>query len=49
MNLRHLREQYHREHEWTFTHENKWMAVQCTPRYNPVRLIIDFVFNRLNS
>jgi Ca2+-transporting ATPase len=36
MNLPHLREQYHREHEWPFTHENKWMAVLCTPRYNPI-------------
>lgn len=37
MNLLHLREQFHREREWPFTHENKWMAVQCTPKYNPVR------------
>ena len=36
MNLPHLREQFHREHEWPFTHENKWMAVLCTPRYNPI-------------
>ncbi|CAF4497202.1 unnamed protein product, partial [Rotaria magnacalcarata] len=27
MNLPHLREQFHREHEWPFTHEHKWMAV----------------------
>lgn len=37
MNLLHLREQFHREREWPFSHENKWMAVQCTPKYNPVR------------
>jgi hypothetical protein len=36
MNLPHLREQFHREREWPFSHENKWMAVQCTPKYNPV-------------
>ncbi len=42
MNLPHLREQFHREHEWTFSHENKWMAVQCTPKYNPVRCFILF-------
>ncbi len=36
MNLVHLREQFHREREWPFSHENKWMAVQCTPKYNPV-------------
>lgn len=35
MNLPHIREQFQREHEWPFTHENKWMAVQCTPKYNP--------------
>ncbi|CAF3619324.1 unnamed protein product [Adineta steineri] len=35
MNLPHLREQFQREHEWPFSHENKWMAVQCTPKYNP--------------
>jgi len=35
MNLLHLREQFHREREWPFSHENKWMAVQCTPKYNP--------------
>ncbi|CAF2385566.1 unnamed protein product [Rotaria sp. Silwood2] len=35
MNLPHLREQFHREHEWPFTHENKWMAVECKPKYNP--------------
>ena len=28
MNLPHLREQFHREREWPFSHENKWMAVQ---------------------
>ena len=39
MNLPHLREQFHREREWPFSHENKWMAVQCTPKYNPVSLI----------
>jgi hypothetical protein len=37
MNLPHLREQFHREREWPFSHENKWMAVQCTPKYNLVR------------
>ncbi|CAF3689003.1 unnamed protein product [Rotaria sp. Silwood1] len=35
MNIPHIRQQYHREREWPFSHENKWMAVQCTPRYNP--------------
>ncbi|CAF4874177.1 unnamed protein product [Rotaria socialis] len=35
MNLPHLREQFHREHEWSFTHEHKWMAVECIPKYNP--------------
>ncbi|UJR36426.1 hypothetical protein I4U23_029149 [Adineta vaga] len=35
MNLPHLREQFQREHEWPFTHENKWMAVQCISKYNP--------------
>jgi hypothetical protein len=44
MNLPHLREQYHRDREWTFTHENKWMAVQCTQKYNPVCLIIYSIF-----
>ena len=39
MNLPHLREQFHREREWPFTHENKWMAVQCTPKFNPVRTV----------
>ncbi len=38
MNLPHLREQFQREHEWPFTHEKKWMAVQCTPKYNPVSI-----------
>ena len=47
MNLLHLREQFQREHEWPFTHENKWMAVQCTPKYNPVCSIINF-FSFLN-
>jgi hypothetical protein len=37
MNLPHLREQFQREHEWPFSHENKWMAIQCIPKYNPVR------------
>ena len=41
MNLAHLRQQFHRDHEWPFTHENKWMAVKCTPIYNPVCLIRD--------
>ena len=41
MNLPHLREQFHREREWPFTHENKWMAVECTPKYNPVCLMND--------
>jgi len=36
MNLPHLREQFLREREWPFSHENKWMAVQCSPKYNPV-------------
>ncbi|CAF0901739.1 unnamed protein product [Adineta ricciae] len=35
MNLPHIREQFHREREWPFSHENKWMAVQCSPKYNP--------------
>ncbi|CAF4673667.1 unnamed protein product, partial [Rotaria magnacalcarata] len=35
MNLPHLREQFHREHEWPFTHEHKWMAVECIQKYNP--------------
>ncbi|UJR09674.1 hypothetical protein I4U23_013908 [Adineta vaga] len=35
MNLVHIREQFHREREWPFSHENKWMAVQCSPKYNP--------------
>ncbi|CAF4222300.1 unnamed protein product [Rotaria socialis] len=42
MNIPHLREQFHREREWPFSHENKWMAVQCTPKYNPneIRLYV---------
>ncbi|CAF1666141.1 unnamed protein product, partial [Adineta ricciae] len=40
MNLPHIREQFQREHEWPFTHENKWMAVQCIPKYNPNELRI---------
>ncbi|CAF1333002.1 unnamed protein product, partial [Rotaria sordida] len=42
MNVPHLREQFHREREWPFSHENKWMAVQCTPKYNPneIRLYV---------
>ena len=36
MNLPHLREQFQREHEWPFSHENKYMAVKCVPKYNPV-------------
>ena len=39
VNLPHLREQFHREREWPLTHENKWMAVQCTPKHNLVRLV----------
>lgn len=35
MNVPHLREQFQREHEWPFTHETKWMAIECQPRYNP--------------
>ncbi|CAF0839383.1 unnamed protein product [Rotaria sordida] len=35
INLSHLREQFHREHEWPFAHETKWMAVECKPKYNP--------------
>lgn len=38
INLPHLRQQFQRDYEWPFTHENKWMAVQCTPKYNPVCL-----------
>jgi hypothetical protein len=44
MNLPHLREQFLREHEWTFTHDNKWMALKCIPKYNPVRFRISFFF-----
>ncbi|CAF4534877.1 unnamed protein product, partial [Rotaria sp. Silwood2] len=42
MNIPHLREQFYREREWPFSHENKWMAVQCAPKYNPneIRLYI---------
>ncbi|CAF1359766.1 unnamed protein product [Rotaria sordida] len=42
MNVPHLREQFHREREWPFSHENKWMAVQCTPKYYPneIRLYV---------
>ncbi|CAF1415139.1 unnamed protein product [Rotaria sordida] len=44
MNIPYLREQFHREREWSFSHENKWMAVQCTctPKYNPneIRLYV---------
>jgi hypothetical protein len=52
MNLPHLREQFHRDREWPFTHENKWMAVQCTPKYNPVRssflfVLFIFLFSRM--
>ncbi|CAF4374029.1 unnamed protein product [Rotaria sp. Silwood2] len=38
MNIPYLREQFHRGRERSFSHENKWMAVQCTctPKYNPV-------------
>jgi hypothetical protein len=44
MNLPHIREQFYRDHEWPFTHENKWMAVKCIPKYNPVCFIINFIF-----
>ncbi|CAF0968464.1 unnamed protein product [Rotaria magnacalcarata] len=42
MNIPHLREQFYREREWPFSHENKYMAVQCTPKYNPneIRLYV---------
>ena len=44
MNLPHIREQFQREHEWPFSHENKWMAVQCTPKYNPVSYFLLKIF-----